>query len=47
MDKNIYHDIYLQICDNNRTDYIIDARQNTLQLHNFISAKKSHQCIFT
>jgi len=40
MTKNIYHDIHLKICDNNITDDIIDTRQYTLQLHNFISEKK-------
>ena len=39
MTKNIYHDIHLKICDNDITDDIIDTRQNTLQLLNFISAK--------
>uniref|UniRef100_A0AAZ1XI02 Ig-like domain-containing protein n=1 Tax=Oreochromis aureus TaxID=47969 RepID=A0AAZ1XI02_OREAU len=33
MAKNIYHDIYFKICDNDITDNIIDARKNTLQLH--------------
>uniref|UniRef100_A0AAX7UR79 FERM and PDZ domain containing 4 n=1 Tax=Astatotilapia calliptera TaxID=8154 RepID=A0AAX7UR79_ASTCA len=30
MAKNIYHDIYLKICDNFITDDIIDTRHNTL-----------------
>lgn len=37
MATNIYRNIYLKICDNNITDDMIDARQNTLQLYNFIS----------
>uniref|UniRef100_A0A3P9BHN8 Adenosine deaminase RNA specific B2 (inactive) n=1 Tax=Maylandia zebra TaxID=106582 RepID=A0A3P9BHN8_9CICH len=45
MTKNIYHDIHSKICDNDITDDIIDTRQNTLQLHNFISAKKNPQKI--
>lgn len=40
--KNINHNIQLKICNNDRTDDMIDPRQNTLQRHNIIAKKNIH-----
>lgn len=48
MTKNIYHDIHMKICDNDITDDIIDAIQNTTpQLHNFTSAQNPPIYLFS
>lgn len=47
MTKNVYRDTHLKICDKDISDDITDTRQDTLQLHNFIRAKKNKINVFS